>query len=208
MDREPLALQREDWIQASWTVIATQSVDAVKIEALARHLGVSKGSFYWHFKNRADLLGALLQYWEKDTERIIQASQQAPSAAECLLRLFDLIAQTSHQFSADTAIFLWAEKNSQVAQRVRTVEERRIGYIKKMLCQCGFSDREAAHRAEVAYLAFLGYAGRRSRDDTFGLSLNEFNRFLLSMLLAPTPATALESSWSEAEFYQQMAHDN
>ncbi|MGF1481097.1 MAG: TetR/AcrR family transcriptional regulator [Cyanophyceae cyanobacterium] len=189
-----MVLQRQDWIEESWKVIATQSVEAVKVEAIARQLGVSKGSFYWHFKNRAELLDALLKYWQQDTLRLIQESRKAPTAKESLMWLFNLIDQTNQQFSADTAIFLWAKKNAGVAQRVREVESKRIQYLQELLQGCGLNWQEAAHRAEVAYLAFLGYADRRHRDSQFSLSIKEFSHFLLSMLIAPSTSPSLNGN--------------
>ena len=205
MEGKPLTLQREDWIRASWMALSTQSVDAVKVEAIARRLGVSKGSFYWHFKNRAALLEALLHHWEQDTLRLIQKSRQAPTAAERLLWLFNAIAETNNQFSADTAIFMWAKKSSQVAQRVRTVETKRVDYLKELLAQYCLNEEEAARRAEVAYLAFLGYANRRDRDSQFSLSLQEFNSFLLSVLLDSQNLTSAGEEIREAA--QNWAHD-
>jgi AcrR family transcriptional regulator len=170
--------------------LSTQSVDAINVEEIARCLGVSKGSFYWHFKNRAELLEALLQHWEQDTLRLIQESCQASTTQKRLLGLFNAIAQTNNQFSADTAIFLWAKKNPLVAQRVREIEKKRVFYLKELLEEYCLDEAEAARRAEVAYLAFLGYANRRDRDSQFSLSFKEFNSFLLSVLLAPQNAVA------------------
>lgn len=187
--------------------LSTQSVDAVKVEAIARRLGVSKGSFYWHFKNRAELLEALLEHWERDTLRLIQESRQAPTAQKRLLWLFNAIAQTNNQFSADTAIFLWAKKSPLVAQRVREVEEKRVCYLRELLGEYCLDEAEAARRAEVAYLAFLGYADRRDRDSQFSLSLKEFNRFLLSVLITPQNAVAGASLDSIALAEQQCTID-
>lgn len=167
--------------------MATQGVAAVKVEVLARHLQVSKGSFYWHFKNRQELLEAILQRWENETRKLIEQSQQASTPKEQLIKLFNLVEQMcqSNQPDPEAAIFIWANQDHKIQQRVRILETKRVGYLSKILQDYGFGEKEARHRAEVGYFALMGFWERLERDSEFDLSIQEFNHFLLNLLLTP-----------------------
>src|SRR5829696_5322648 len=82
------ALKAEDWVAAARAAMAEGGIDAVAVEPLARRLGVTKGSFYWHFKDRKALLKATLERWEKEsTEARISASRRISDPNERLVRL-------------------------------------------------------------------------------------------------------------------------
>jgi AcrR family transcriptional regulator len=166
-------------------VMATQGVDAVKVEVLARQLGVSKGSFYWHFKNRAELLEEILQRWEQETTWAIKESQKEPTASDRLSRLFALIEEICERLDPEPAIFLWAKQEQWVAERVQMIEAKRVNYLTELLQDYGFAKSEALKRAEVAYLSLMGYAEWRERDSQLGGSLHQFTHFLLLLLLTP-----------------------
>ena len=181
-----MSLNRENWIDAGWSLLAAKGVEAVKVEVLARQLKVSKGSFYWHFKNRRELLEAILQRWENETMSIIQQSETlATTPKEQLYKLFTLVEEACQQADPETAIFQWANQDEAVQQRVHALETKRVNYLTDLFQDCGFNETDARQRAEVAYFAFMGFADRRERDSKFNLSMGEFNSFLLSLLLSP-----------------------
>jgi AcrR family transcriptional regulator len=71
--KEIISLTREDWIQKGLSTLASHGIESVRVEPLAKIMGVTKGSFYWHFKNREDLLTGILQKWVRvQTNSIIQ----------------------------------------------------------------------------------------------------------------------------------------
>lgn len=165
--------------------MANQGFEALKIEVLARQLKVSKGSFYWHFKNRQELLEAILQRWEQETNWLIEESQTEATAEKRLFKLFALIEQICQQSDPEFAIFTWASQDLNIQKRVSIVETKRVNYLTELLQEYGFSAAEARQKAEVAYFAFMGFADRLKRDREFTLSVREFNNFLLSLLLSP-----------------------
>ena len=118
-----MALTKEDWINAGWLLMTSKGVEGVKVEVLARQLDVSKGSFYWHFKNRNELLEAILQRWEEQTMFLIHESQKTTDSKERLVNLFSLIAQVCQEPDPEPAIFLWANKDPQVQQRVHDLDK-------------------------------------------------------------------------------------
>lgn len=156
-------LQRDDWIRAAWAALVAGGVDGVRVEALARQLGVSKGSFYWHFKDRAELLEEVLRYWERSTPQIIAEADAGATAPERLARLVTTVTSVSDPL-AHLALHAWASRDPAVAARVAVVERRRIAYITALLRAGGLPLAAARWRAELAYLSYLGWLDRASRD--------------------------------------------
>ncbi len=165
--------------------MANKGVAAVKVEVIARQLQVSKGSFYWHFKNRKELLEEILQRWENETFWLIEESQKEPTPKQQLIKLFILADELCNLPDPETAIFIWANQEPSVQQRVRLVETTRVEYLNKILQDYGFSEAEARHKAEIGYFAFMGYWERKERDKEFDLSMKDFGYFLISLLLSP-----------------------
>lgn len=183
-----MALTRTDWIIGAGQLMAEKDIAAVKVEPLAKILGVSKGSFYWHFENRNALLKALLDYWEHETQWLIDESQKADAARERLLRLFTLIGEMAEQgngYSIDSAIFRWAAQDNDVAEVVHRVETQRIAYIQALLEEAGVPLEIAIQRAELMYLSFLGYTERAGRMSSYRSAqvFERFGRLLIHILL-------------------------
>ncbi len=200
-----MALQRDDWIELAWRTLVHHGVENVRVEVLARELQVSKGSFYWHFQNRAELLGELLQRWEDENRQMIDAARAAVTPAERLIRLFDLVREMVRGLGGrlpDPAIFIWSQHDLEAAERVQIVERRRLMYFTEVLCDYGFDAEEAERRAEVCYLAFLGYVERAHRVPQIKLLFQDFSRFLARLLLT-MPSTlerlSLPDGLSDAE---------
>lgn len=84
-------LDRHDWVDAGIAILASKGVDAVRIESLAKQLNISKGSFYWHFKNREDLLEAILAEWE--SRQSDWNTEGASNPVERWARLFELLSR-------------------------------------------------------------------------------------------------------------------
>jgi AcrR family transcriptional regulator len=180
-----LSLTKVDWINAGWVLMANQGVTGVKIEVLARQLQVSKGSFYWHFKNRKELLESILQRWENETQWLINESQKEPTPQARLVKLFSLAEELCNQPDPEKAILIWANQVPAIQARVRIVETKRVEYLSQLLQDYGFEQAEARHKAEVGYFAFMGFWERYERDQEFALTMKEFSQFLISLLLSP-----------------------
>ena len=165
--------------------MANQGVAAVKVEVLARELEVSKGSFYWHFKNRKELLEGILQRWESETLWLIEESSKETTPKQQLIKMFALAEEMCNQPDPETAIFIWANQDSAVQKRVRTVETKRVDHLNQLLQDYGFNQVEARHKAEIGYFAFMGFWERKERDQKFDLGMKEFGDFLIDLLLSP-----------------------
>ena len=165
--------------------MANKGVAAVKVEVLARQLEVSKGSFYWHFKNRQELLEGVLQRWENETLWLIEESKKESTPEKKLVKMFALAEELCDLPDPETAIFIWANQKPAVQEKVRAVETRRVEYLNQLLQDYGFDKTEARHKAEIGYFAFMGFWERKERDKEFDLSMKEFGKFLIDLLLSP-----------------------
>ena len=151
-----MELSKADWLRAARVALLRGGIGSVRVEQLARDLGVTKGSFYWHFADRAELLDGLICEWEAEADLLIGAIG-AP-AREGLRWLLDqlahnVVASERGEVPSDAAIFAWAAISPDIAERVSAAEEERIALLGEVI-----GDRQ---RAELAYMAYLGFILRR-----------------------------------------------
>jgi AcrR family transcriptional regulator len=125
---------RSGWIESGLKALAAGGPDAVRIELLAKELGVTKGGFYWHFDGRQALLDEMLDTWERVSidEVIEQIEGEGGDARARLERLFDLAAAHDEVRWADLAIRDWSRRDRSVAARVRRVDNRRMEYLRSL----------------------------------------------------------------------------
>ncbi len=148
---------RNEWIAAALGAMAEGGVDAVPVERLARALGVTKGSVYWHFRDRGDLLEATIEAWEEGgTERIImQAEAEGRNASERITRLWEITAGDS-RMASELAIRDWARREPDLAVRVQAVDDRRMQYQRSLLCELGMPTAEIESRAMLLASLLIG----------------------------------------------------
>ena len=158
---------RQDWVVAGLHTLAENGIDAVRVERLAKALGVSKGPFYWRFADRAELLAAMMEFWQRDfTARLIEHSAplQTPRA-----RLEELLNQALEvQFGSidvarlEGALRAWAAHDETVSRTVCEVDAQRIQYLAGELAAMGAAETQAQHLARGIYLGLLGlFTARR-----------------------------------------------
>lgn len=148
-------LDSKAWISAALDALAKQGIEGVKIEAIARQLGVTKGSFYWHFKDREDLHDAMLKVWRMRStvaliERVDQSGSNASERLTGLIRLmFGPGSERGDQL--ELSIRLWGRRYARAAEALREVDELRTRHIARLLADAGIPDREAEARAIIVY---------------------------------------------------------
>lgn len=158
-------------MEAAYRATAEGGVEAVAVEPLAKQLGVTKGSFYWHFKNRDALLEATLKRWEEEaTEAVISAADLVTDPRERLLGLAEEAFADKGDVGDTTGVegrrvflghaFEQAVSDAATDRVVRPVlqrvTERRIDYLERCYLTLGFSPKEARHRAFLVYAAHAG----------------------------------------------------
>ncbi len=150
-------LSAADWEQAALDALAQTGLSAVAVEPLARRLGVTKGSFYWHFATREALIQAAIERWERSDEDTVLAPIEA--VADPRERVRELIRQVSRkrQSHAVLAALIKALDQPQIGPLVERVSERRIAFVTEAFRQAGFDQVTAANRARLAYSAYVGF---------------------------------------------------
>ena len=152
-------LDRDDWTRAALEVLGERGVAGLAIEPLARSLGTTKGSFYWHFRNREDLLRAALERWEnEETDAVITMLGPLADGGSRLRELLTAIFLT-HADVPDRSVGLAAAAGHPAVEEVLArVTRRRIDYVAEQLVAAGLDEAEARHRAVLAYTSYLGYS--------------------------------------------------
>ena len=152
-------LQRVDWLLKALDIFVAEGIDAVRITRLAEDLGVTRGSFYWHFENREDLIAALVSYWkDKNTRAIRESVDNASSLAEGIFRFFETcIDATLFDPRLDLALREWARRSDSVRNMVDIEDEARIASLRDFFIRCNYAMPEALIRARVLYFSQIGF---------------------------------------------------
>jgi AcrR family transcriptional regulator len=147
-----------DWIRAGLSQLGRAGIEAVRVEPLAAKLGVTKGSFYWHFKDRDALHLAMLETWRTDTTRnaIVRVEAESVGAGDRLRRLIGLAVGNSALARLEIAIRAWAKTDERVSAAVAGIDRQRVDYIASLLRDLGIEARTARLRAQIVYLTAIG----------------------------------------------------
>lgn len=149
-------LSRETWIEAAYERFSAEGITAVAVEPVARAVGATKGSFYWHFADRRALVDAVLERWrERETESLIAEVERIEPAAARLGGLLDVIAHRTGERSGERT--LYADATGHVREFVASVTERRVSYLASLIEASGVAGDEARRRAVIVVAAVIGY---------------------------------------------------
>lgn len=156
-------LTPDDWIDAAIQVLVDDSINAVRVDVLAKGLEVTRGSFYWHFRDRHDLLTQMLKRWtDTATEQLINRFERSGAAPATLIQELASLpfrGKAAHRSAAiDLAIRAWARRDDMARRAVDEVDSKRLSYIGHCFVALGFSIREAQHRAFLLYSYMMGEA--------------------------------------------------
>jgi AcrR family transcriptional regulator len=164
--RSRTRLSREDWIQAALHALADGGAPAVAVERLAVRLGTTKGSFYWHFKDREELLVETLATWEREaTDALIEEVQQIADPVERLQRLMIAATELEEEEHPDVRL-LPSASDPAVAEVVKRVQRKRLDFLARAFRDAGFPPAESRLRARLAYSLYLGWYGQRLVEDS------------------------------------------
>lgn len=167
------------WISRGLRALADGGPAAVRIEALARALGVTRGGFYWHFADRGALLEAMLDSWERATTGDVIAALES-EGGDAAAKLRRLLALTSPAVvRTDLAIRDWARHDEGVGARLRRVDDKRMEYLRSLLRAPGRDDGEVEARSLLAFSLLVGNHfiaaghGSRGRAEVLELALTQ-----------------------------------
>lgn len=165
--RGPGRTTREDWVQTAMDTLISEGVDQVKVLALAAKLDCARSSFYWYFKNRSELLEALLDRWaETNTKAIIAAaSMPAETINLALAQLYaGWVSGQTFDTALDFAIRDWARRSGSVRRALDVSDGARIDAVASMFRRHGYDSDEADIRGRIVYFTQIGYATLDQRE--------------------------------------------
>lgn len=158
-------LTRDDWIRAGLDALRATGPGALGAEPLARRLGTTKGSFYWHFRDVPDFHAALLAHWRTEVEVALFAAGGATDTAR-LRATAQAIAATgggdSRALPCEPMIRAWAHGNEAVAGMLQDVDALRLGRLHDLLAECGIGNPEMAR---ILYAAAIGMQALQDEED-------------------------------------------
>ena len=152
-------LNRDDWVDAALTIFAWKGIDAVRIEPLAQSLKVTKGSFYWHFKNREELHQAIIEHWhQRCALALTESIAKSHDSIDVVLNVLCMWMR-DEPFSPklDAAMRDWARRSEDVREAVKQADIARTGQIAKAFVAAGYRKEPAHLRSRALYFMQIGY---------------------------------------------------
>ena len=172
-------VSKAEWLEAGLEFLARGNVNAITVEGLARHLGISKSGFYWHFRNRDQLLRDLLKHWLHEITEVVTVNKEF-LAMEPRARL-QKTAELLHDYQLtryELAVRQWALENKEAARVVRKANRMRLDYLLVALSELGITGIEAEMRA-MTYLCYITWephtfheVTRKKRREMIALRVN------------------------------------
>ena len=185
---EKQRLTAQDWELAALELMAEEGVSAVAVESLARRLGVTKGSFYWHFSQRDALIEAALKRWEEtDTHNLVARVESIENPGKRLRELFRLTSREMRSHKIYAAL-LKAADHPVVAPVMDRVSQERMAYLARVFQQAGMDVDSATHRARLAYSAYVGLLQLTLQFRSSRLGSEEFDAYVGHMIDTLIPA--------------------
>lgn len=150
-------LSAKDWLDQGLRTLAEKGFTALKADPLAKAMGVSRGSFYWHFADIGAFHAAILKHWREVAAEQIIANLEAASDDANPLQL--LLRQAfGAKLALEKAVRTWGTLDPLARSAVQAIDRRRLSYVESLLRASGLSADVARARAQILYWAFLGYA--------------------------------------------------
>ena len=150
-------LSAKDWLDQGLRALARSGFTALKAEPLAKAMGVSRGSFYWHFADIGAYHAAILKHWREVAAEQIIANLEAASGDDNPVQLL-LRRAFGTKPALENAVRTWATVDPAARSAVQAIDRRRLGYVEKLLSASGLPADVARPRAQILYWAFLGFA--------------------------------------------------
>src|ERR1700704_1319538 len=148
---------RSAWSDAGLEALARGGPDAVRVEPLAKALGVTRGGFYWHFASRAAFLNEMLDTWEhRSTDETRERVEQEGGDARDKVRRAGMLTFSRELLPIDLAVRDWARRDRSVANRLRRVDNRRMEYLRALIGTFVDDADDVEARAMLAFSLAIG----------------------------------------------------
>jgi AcrR family transcriptional regulator len=193
-------MTREAWIDAGVAAVLEEGIASVKIQVVAKKLGVSRSSFYWFFADLQELHRELLEYWlRKNTSPIIErALRPAPTVTKAVCHIFECwVDPELFDPRLDAAVRSWGQVDAAVREVVAQADDQRVDAVTRMFLRYAYPEEEAFIRARVLYFTQIGHYTLGMRDDR-EMRLRLLQPYLLSF-------TGREGSDEEVAAFEELA---
>jgi AcrR family transcriptional regulator len=181
-------LSAADWEQAAVELIAEKGVQAVAIEPLARRMGITKGSFYWHFPNRESLLEQALQRWEEhDARNLSKSLGEIDQPRDRLISFFRRVGKEKLTHEVYSALCA-AAGHPQVEPVLERVANRRMAHLSTAFREMGMPEDKASNQARLTYSVYLGFLQLQRQHQTPSLSSDEFDAYIEHVIATLIPS--------------------
>jgi len=147
-------ISKDEWLACALKALESEGIDGVRVDKLARQLGVARSGFYWHFKNRQDLLDRMLEYWAHEYTEVV-TSNMALTKGPAVQRL-ENIMRTVRDFELnrfEAAVYIWSQTDPAARETFNRVYKIRLDFIRSIFNELGFKGDEADMRTQL----FMGY---------------------------------------------------
>ena len=154
----PVRTPRASWVDAGLRALSLGGPDAVRVEVLAKQLGVTKGGFYWHFRDRQALLDAMLDTWEQSlVDAVIETAERGGGDGRARLRRLFAAAE-GHEgiMELELSVRDWARRDPAVAQRLTRVDDRRMAYLRPLFAEFADGPADVEGRCLLVLTLFVG----------------------------------------------------
>lgn len=186
---EKIRLSADDWLQAALDALSEGGLQSIAIEMLAKRLGVTKGSFYWHFSSRDALIQSALELWEsQEQEQVFGKLDSMPNAQQRLSALVSLVASEikAHKIYSE---LLKAIDHPLVKPVLERVSKRRMDYLTASFRQAGMPRKQALNRARLTYASYVGFLQLNLQLGHPKLNHDEFNDYINHLTETLIPAS-------------------
>ena len=144
------SLTKDDWLRAAMELLRTRGIGGVRVLTLAKRLGVSRGSFYWHFEDRQDLLTSMLDWWDRQmTDTVIELGKAGHTSPQKRLMTIaeHILAADLNRY--DPAVRSWALGDKKAKKALRRVIRKRFDFVSGLFEEAGFTPAEARARGDL-----------------------------------------------------------
>jgi AcrR family transcriptional regulator len=153
----PIRTPRTAWVDAGLRALAAGGPDAVRIEPLAKALGVTRGGFYWHFEDRSALLDEMLDTWERrSTDDVLARVEREGGDPREKVRRAGMLTFSRELLPVDLAVRDWARRDPAVAERLRRVDDRRMAYLRRLIGALSPDADDVEARGMLAFSLAIG----------------------------------------------------
>ncbi len=153
-------MDRDTWVEAATEVLGEEGLSGVRVEVVAKRFGITKGSFYWHFKDRQDLLDAVINNWKEGRIKDIlkQTHSEPGREAERIHHVIEVYSASRNTkgMGIELAIREWARRDKAAAAIVAEVDQIRLEWAGRLFLASGYSEAEASTRSLLLYAYVFG----------------------------------------------------